>query len=162
MAVEALPSKFTMRWNTMCALMMFGMAVWFFYDGHYNQEYIKKHTNEDGTPMLDLKINRSWGPAGCALTGLYFIYITWGMSRKKISVDEKGITFSDGKNIPLDSLTRIDKSKFKTKGKLLIEYEAGGKTEQIILKDTVYDGINSLLQEILRLTGKDKEMNQAD
>ncbi len=159
MAVEALPSKFSLRWNMMCGIMLLFMAGYFYYDGHYNQAYIDKNT-VDGVPNLDLKINQFYGPVGCVITGLYFGYVCFNLSRKKITVDEKGITFSDGKVIPLDSLTRIDKSKLKSKGKLYIEYEAGGKVEKIEIRDTVYDGVNDLLGEILRLTGKDAAQSE--
>ncbi len=154
MAVTALPSKFTMKWNTLCAVVCLFMAGYFYYDGHYNKEYIEKET-VDGVPSLDLKINQTYGPICCVISAVYLGYMVFSLSRKKIVVDENGLTLADGTTIPLDRLTKIDKSKFKKRGKVYIEYEDGDKVSTLELKDTVYDGIDALLAEILKLTGQD-------
>lgn len=161
MAVTALPSKFTLKWNSMCAFLCLGMAVWFYYDGHYNEEFITKET-VDGKPSIDLQINRVYGPVGCLLTAGYLGYMVFALSKKKVTVDENGITLADGKNIPLDSMTKIDKSKFRKKGKVFIEYEDGEKVAVLELKDTVYDGIKEVINEILRLTGQEPEKAEED
>ena len=161
MAAVATPSKFAMKWNALCGVIILGMAAYFYYDGNYNKAYIEKNTI-DGKPNLDLRINQSYGPIGCVLTSIYFGFLVFSMSKKRVVVDEKGMTFHDGKNIPLDCLTKIDKSKLKTKGKLFIEYEMDGQVATVVLKDTEYDNINGVLDEILRLTGQESSEASAE
>ena len=159
MAVTALPSKFALRWNTLCAVICLLVAGYFYYDGHYNKEYIEKEMI-DGKPSIDLQINRTYGPIGCVITAMYLGYMVYSLSKKKVVVDDNGLTFSDGKNIPLDCLTKIDKSKLKNKGRLLIEYEDGDKVATVELRDTVYDGVNEVLAEILKLTAKESGQSE--
>ena len=61
MAIVAPLSRYK-RNNHMIALVVcLGLAAWFHYDGHYNKEFIDKHT-VDGKPDDTLIINQQ-GPA---------------------------------------------------------------------------------------------------
>ena len=154
MAMTAGPSKYAMKMNYIYIALCVGFTIYMIYDGYFNQKFIDKYTKEDGSPKITLTINKSWGPIGCAAGAIWFGIATYSLSRRKLVVDEKGLTFEDGTFIPLDSLTKIDKSKFKKSGKILIDYEVDGETKTFKLRDSIYDDIKGILDEILVLTGK--------
>ena len=161
MAMTTGYSKFAMKMNFIYIVVCLACTLWLVYDGYFKKEFIAKNTREDGTPNVTLQINKTWGPISCVVCAIWFGYAAMALSRRKLIVDEKGLTFEDGTVIELDSLTKIDKSKFKASGKILIDYEVGGETKTLKLRDSVYDDVPGVLDEILKLTGKGDKQEQS-
>ncbi len=162
MALTTGPSGYAMKMNYIYIVVCLACTLWLLYDGYYKEEFIKENTREDGTPNITLQINKTWGPISCVAGAIWFGYAAFALSRRKLTVDENGLSFEDGTVIPLDSLTKIDKSKLKSSGKLLIDFEANGETKTLKLKDSVYDDVDGVLDEILNLTGKNEKKDLSE
>ena len=162
MAMTTGPSRYAMKMNYLYIAMCVGFTIYMIYDGYFSQKFIEENTREDNTPNVTLQINKTWGPISLVGLTIWFGYSTLMLKRRKLTVDEKGLTFEDGTVIPLDSLTKIDKSKLKNRGKIFIDYEANGETKTIKLKDSIYDDVDGVLEEILKLTGKGEKKEQSE
>ena len=153
MATTAKGSTYTRNTSFFIALACLLGVVWCLYDGWISEEFQKSHVREDGSPNVNLQFSRYYGPIGCGVAALYFVIQAIGVGSKKIVADDSGLTVNANQTIPYANLKKIDKSKFKSKGILLIEYESGGAARQLKLSDRTYDNLGLLLDEIVAQTG---------
>jgi hypothetical protein len=149
MAIEAPLSKYK-RHNFIIAIVVcLVMAVWFGYDGRFNQDFIAKHTLAQGQPDGTLIFNQKSPPfffAGALLVGAYWYAVR---SRKLVAADD-ALVFSGGKKIPYDAIEQIDKTHFETKGLFTITYKSeNGNLVQYKLNDRQYDNLKPILEHLV-------------
>jgi len=149
MAIEATISKFKLGTLKIYIAIAILFAAWCIYDGYFNEEWIQEHTEEDGTPEPYLVFNKS-APAyliGFAVLCAVNFFI---IKDKKIIADEDKLTISDKLQIPYDSIEKLDKTYFESKGHFTITYnDAQGKEKSLKISDKKYDNLNAILDEIV-------------
>ncbi len=153
MATTAKGSTYTRNTSFIIALACLAFLAYCLYDGWVSENFQKKYMNEDGSPSVNLQLNRYYMPIGCGAAALYFLINAVGLGSKKIVADDSGLTVNSSATIPYANLKKIDKSKFKSKGVLMIDYESGGVAKQLKLSDRTYDNLGLLLDEIVAQTG---------
>lgn len=91
---------------------------------------------DPGEAKSDIDIYFNYG-AGivCALVGLPML--VWvAMSRSRwIAADRQSITTSWGQTVPFDTVTSINKSKWKNKGIAVVKYDDGGRPRRFVVDD---------------------------
>jgi len=158
MAVEVTGSRYTCRTNYLIAAACIVFGLWFLYDGWFNDEFIQDHmsldevTNEQ-QPNVDLMINRLWAPIFCGIVMVVFVIFAIRLKSKKIVTDNEGLILSNGQKITFNDIRQIDKRFFDQKGYFSIEYGPTGSTKEIKFDDRTWDGLRSLLDEIVKQTG---------
>lgn len=149
MAIEAPLSKFKRNNFLIGIAICVGLAIWFAYDGYYNKKFIDKHTDGEGRPNSTLVFNRKSPPfligAAVLLGGYLFI-----IRSKKAIADETELVINTKEKIPYDSIEKIDKTNFDSKGHFTITYkdEAGGEVNRKI-SDRTYDNLAAILEHLV-------------
>jgi hypothetical protein len=147
MSIEAPLSKYKKQNLMIMAAVLAVLGVWFWYDGHYNQTFIDKHTvngKADGT----LDFNRKAPPfmlIGAALFGIRF----WMLKDKKIVANDQGLTY-EKLTIPYDRMDSIDKTFFDKKGYFIVHYRDGqDQVKQVQISDRQYDNVPAVLDHLV-------------
>jgi len=143
MAIEAPISKFKKTNIKIYIILCIIAAIWFGYDGYLNEEFIEKNT-EDGVPNGILKFNQKSPPffVGAAiLLGVYF----FKMRKRKLLAEENELVFSNNKKISYDSIQKINKTYFESKGYFIITYNKDGKEVDLRINDRIYDNLEDIL-----------------
>lgn len=148
MAIEAPLSKFKKSSLIIYAVVCLGAAAWFGYDGAYNEAFIKEHS-EDGVADSTLAFNRKAPPyifGVAVLLGGYLFVIR----NKKIIADENELIISDKERISYESIEKIDKTHFESKGYFVITYkkEGGGEVDRK-LNVKAYDNLAPVLDHLV-------------
>jgi hypothetical protein len=147
MSIEAPLSKYKKNNLIITAAVLAGLGVWFWYDGHYSQTFINKHT-VNGAPDGTLDFNRKAPPfmlIGAALFGIRF----WMLKDKKIVADDKGLT-CEKLTIPYDRMDSIDKTFFDKKGYFIVHYRDGqDRVQQVQISDRLYDNLPAVLDHLV-------------
>ncbi len=146
MAIEATLSGYKKNNTLITIAILAGSAAWLFYDGKYNENFIKKHT-PDGTPDSTLNIHRKSPPyllAGAALVGGYFFYI----KSKKVIADENSLRVNRQK-ISYADIRSIDKTYFSKKGFFTINYSRNGMDCRLKISDRTYDNLQAVLEHLV-------------
>jgi len=149
MAVEAPISKFKKNNLKIYIVVCIGLAIWCAYDGYISEDWIDKHTNPDGTPQAYLVINQK-APyvlsVAALLMGVYFFMV----KDKKLVADENELIISEKEKISIDSIEKIDKTKFDSKGYFVITYKDKGDNEVTCkLSDRRYDNLKAVLEHLV-------------
>ena len=120
MAIEAPISKFKKNNIKIFIVILALMAIWFAYDGYFNEEFINEHTKDDG-PDSSLVFNKKAPPfmAGGAVLLAVYLFTIGG---KKIVADENELVISDTRKIAYDTIEKIDKTHFEDKGYFVVTY----------------------------------------
>ena len=125
------------------------IAIWFTYDGHFNQGFIKNHTNNDGKADSTLAFNRHapYYLGGAAIVlAVYF----WAIKDRKLVADENAFCLSDDEVIKYDAIESIDKTNFAKKGYFVITYkDERGKVVTKELNDQNWDHLAPLLDHLV-------------
>ena len=103
-------------------VMLLIAAVYFAYDGYFNEKFMKKHTNL-GKADSTLVFNRKSPPfflAGAVVFAVWF----WKVKDKKLIADDEAIVFSEKDKIPYSSIESINKTNYDSKGFFIIEYKS--------------------------------------
>jgi len=149
MAIEAPYSKYR-RQNCLIFIIAFiVLSTWCVYDGYLNDEWIAEHTNEDGTPQPYLTVNRQ---APYVFVPLVILIGTFWYSvrDKKIVAEENELIISEKEKIPYDSIQKIDKTNYDSKGFFVITYKTGQGSEvdkKISYKS--YDNLKPVLEHLV-------------
>jgi len=145
MAVEAPLSKFKRNNILIYIVICVGLALWCAYDGYFNEEFQSKHTDAEGKPQAYLVFNRIAPPffAAGAIILAVFLY---AVRNKKIVAEENEIVINGKDRIPYDSIEKIDKTRFGSKGFFVITYKdkLGNEVNRKISYKT-YDNLEALL-----------------
>ncbi len=149
MAIEASLSKYKRHNFIIGIVVCLVMALWFGYDGHFNQKFIAEHTLEQGRPDFALSFNQKSPPfffAGALLVGGYWYAVR---NRKLVAADD-ALVFSGGKRIPYDAIEQIDRTHFEAKGLFTITYKSqSGSLVQHKLNDRQYDNLKPILEHLI-------------
>lgn len=148
MAIEAPLSKYKKNSFKIGIVVLVGLAIWFAYDGYRNEKFIKKHTDQNGVPDGTLVFNRKVPPylAGAAvLLGLYL----FAVKDKKVIAGQDSLIVGK-RQIAYDSIEKIDKTHFDSKGYFVITYkDYQGVDADLKLSDRTYDNLPAILDELI-------------
>ena len=149
MALEAPISKFKKNNLRIYIVVLLLLAAWCTYDGYFNDDWIQKHTDDNGQPEVYLVFNRYASPilvAGAALLAICLI-IT---QKNKIIADENELVLSEKKSIAYDTIEKIDKTNFESKGYFTITYKnQKGSEAKLKLSDRRYDNLTAVLDHMV-------------
>lgn len=149
MAIEAPLSKFKKNNLKIYIAFCIGLAIWCAYDGYFNEKWIEEHTDADGNPQTYLVVNRKAPPyliGAAVLLGAYLFAIR----NKKILADESELIISAKEKIPYDSIQKIDKTHFGSKGYFIITYKNKDGCEiNRKINNKKYDNLSAVLDELV-------------
>ncbi len=92
-----------------------GLSIWCIYDGYFNDKFIEKHTNADGSNQTYLICNRN-GPF-VLIPAAVVIAIWMAMACKKnLLADNEQLTINNKTIIKYDDIETVDKTHFDQKG----------------------------------------------
>jgi len=148
MAIEAPLSKYKKNSFKIGIVILIGLAIWFAYDGYRNEKFIQKHTDQNGTPDSTLVFNRKSPPyliGAAVLLGVYLFVI----KGKKVVADENSLVIGR-RQIAYDSIEKIDKTHFDSKGYFIITYkDYQGVDADLKLSDGTYDNLSEVLDKLI-------------
>ena len=149
MAIEAPYSKYRKTNFKIAIVILVIFAGWFFYDGYYNEDFIKKNTDADGNLNSTLVFNRQsppWLILAAVAAGAYLFII----SSRKIIAEENELIISHKEKIPYDAIQKIDKTHFESKGFFIITYnDKDGPEVRRRLSDRAYDNLSAVLEHLV-------------
>ncbi len=149
MALVAPFSKYTRKsfliWIALCV----GFGAYCVYDGYFNQTFIDKHTDADGNPDSTMVFNQK-APAVLigisVLLGGYLLIIR----NRKITAEENALVINGKLSIPYDSIEKIDKTHFDSKGHFTLTYKnSSGKETDLKISDKKYDNLKAILDHLV-------------
>ena len=149
MAIEACYSKYKKNNFKIYIVICLALAAWCAYDGYFNETWIEKHTNPDGSPQPYLSFNRS-APPYVAVAAIFFAGCLFAVGGKKIVADEDKLILNNGTEIGYDSIEKIDKSNFESKDYFVVTYKdkSGGETE-VKLSGRKFDNMAAILDKLV-------------
>ena len=157
MAIEAPFSKFKKTNFKIYIVVCITAAVIFAYDGYLSKykwskryNFYKKHVvDNDGKPTSTMNFNRKSPPFFIGAAALLSLYL-FAVRNKKIIADESELIISDKERISYDSMQKIDKTHFGSKGFFLITYKSkDGRQVGRKLSDRTYDNLAAILDELV-------------
>ncbi len=148
MAIEAPLSKHKKTGFKIYIAVCIVLAVWFGYDGYFNEKFREKHTGADGTPNSTLVFNQKSPPFFIGVAALLGVYL-FATRNKKVIADENELIISDKERIAYDSIQKIDKTHFDSKGFFLITYDKGSSEVNRKLSDKTYDNLAAILDHLV-------------
>ena len=149
MAIEAPISKFKKNGLIIYIVVCLAASIWLGYDGYLNEEFKEKHVGADGKPDGILIFNQK-GPVfligAAVLLGGYLLTL----KNKKLIADENELVFSDKEKIAYDSIQKIDKTHFDSKGHFILTYknENNDEVDRKINKRK-YDNLAAVLDHLV-------------
>lgn len=156
MAIEAPYSKYNKTSFKIAIFFCIGAAVIFAYDGYLSKyewsmrrSFYEKHVI-DGKPDGDMVFNQK---SPFAFIALAVILALWYNARKnrKLIADENELIINDIKKIPYDSIEKINKTYFDSKGYFTITYKnKDGKEIDQKLSDRMYDNMKEILELLVK------------
>jgi len=149
MAIEAPLSKHKKTNLKIYIIVCLVLAIWFGYDGYFSDKFREEHTDDNGIPDGVLVFNQKSPPffAGAAvLLGVYLFAI----KSKKVIADENELIISAKERVAYDSIQKIDKTHFGSKGYFIITYKGKNGVEiDRKLNDRMYDNLAAILDELV-------------
>ncbi len=147
MAIEAPLSSYKKKNMLIMMVVLIGLGLWFYYDAHHNEKFIEKHT-VDGKADSTLNFNLKSPPyligAGIVL-GIYFFIV----KGKKITADDD-VLKTGKETIAYDTIEKIDKTHFDSKGYFIITYaDSGGQSKDLKISDRTYDNLGAVLDHVV-------------
>ena len=148
MAIEAPISKFKKNGLKIYIVVCLAAAIWLGYDGYLSEEFKEKHVDADGKPDSVLIFNQK-GPVfligAAVLLGGYLL----SLRNKKLIAEENELVFSDKEKIAYDSIQRIDKTHFDSKGYFVLTYtNKNNKEVDRKINKTRYDNLAAVLDHL--------------
>jgi len=149
MAIEAPISKHKKNNYKTYIVVCIIAAIWFGYDGYLSKKFKAAHTQQDGKPDSTLVFNR-WAPlffiGGAVLFGFYLSKI----QNRKIVAGETELVISNKDRIPYDSIQKIDKTYFDSKGYFIVTHkDSNGREVSRKLSDRNYDNLGAILDHLV-------------
>jgi hypothetical protein len=130
-------------------LVIFGWGIWSIYDGFYeypraNAEF--KRLNPKLVyiphPGLDVPLNKTFGVIMPPLAVLFLIWVFYN-SRGEYRFDGQTLIVPGHPPVPVNSILKIDKSKWDRKGIAYLHYPVAGSAKLSVLRldDFIYDRV---------------------
>ena len=149
MNIEAPISKFKKTNIKICIAVCIGLVIWCVYDAYFNEEFIKKYTDEDGNPTGWLVINKKAPPFLIGAAVLFGMYL-FLLKDRKLLADENELVINNKKRISYDSIQQINKTYFDKKGFFVMTYkDKGGNEARLKLSDRKYDNLPAILERLV-------------
>jgi len=149
MAIEAGLSKFKKNNLKIYIVVLLIFGIWFGYDGHFSEKFREEHTDANGKPDSTLVFNQKSPPFFIGAAVLLGVYL-FAIRNKKIIAEENELIISDKKKITYDSIEKIDKTHFDSKGFFVITYKnKAGAEVNYKLSDRKYDNLSAVLDELV-------------
>ena len=149
MIIEAPASKFRKSNLKIYIIGLILVAVWCAYDGYFNDKWIKDHTDADGKAQTYLVVNKSapkYLVGAAVILGAYLFVI----SSKKVTADENELVIDGKKRITYDTIEKVDKTYYKSKGYFAVTIkDSSGKEAEIKLSDRKYDNLKAVLDKLV-------------
>ena len=152
MAIEAPYSKYNKSSFKIWIFLCLGAAAIFAYDGYlskYEWSFRRSFYDEhviDGKPDGDMIFNQKSPPVFVALA---VVLIVWFYARKnrKIVADDNELILADNTKIPYDSIQKIDRTYFDSKGHFTFTYKnEDGREIDKKLDSRRYDNLKEILE----------------
>lgn len=148
MAIEAPISKFKKNNLKIYIVVCIAIAVWCAYDGYFNETWIQEHTDAEGNAETYLVFNREapyYLISGAILLGVYLYLIR----SRKLVADENCLV-AGKRSISYDSIEKIDKTHFDSKGVFIITYkDTNGSEAKYKVSDRTYDNLGAVLEHLV-------------
>jgi hypothetical protein len=149
MAIEAPISKSKRNNLKIYIVVCILIAVWFGYDGYFNEKFKQKHTDKNGKPDSTLVSNQKAPPVFIAVAVLLGVYF-FAIRNKRLIADENELVISNKEKISYDSIQKIDKTSFDSKGFFLITYKKqDGREVNRKISDRTYDNLAAILDKLV-------------
>ncbi len=157
MAIEAPFSKHGRNTFLIWIAVCIGVAAVFAYDGYLSKyewskrhNFYKKHViDNDGVPTSTMVFNQKSPPffiAAAVILGVWLLAI----KNKKLTADDTELLIDGKKKIPCESIQKIDKTLFESKGRFTLTYRGqNGKEVDIKLSDRTYDNLGAVLEHLV-------------
>ena len=149
MAIEAPISKFKKNGLLIYIVVCLAASAWFAYDGYLNEDFKAEHTGEDGKADSTLVFNQKAPPFGAGIAVLlagYFLLI----KNKKLVADENDLIVSATEKIPYESIQKIEKTHFESKGFFVLTYkDSSGKEVECRINSRRYDNLSAVLEHLV-------------
>ena len=154
MAIEAPMSKFKKNNFKIAIFACVVFAIIFAYDGYLSRyewslrrSFYEKHV-KDGKPDDTMIFNRTAPFCLVAIAALLALRLR-AIKDKKLLADEKQLIINDKEKISYDSIQKIDKTFFSSKGYFVITYKDKDGTEvNRKISDRTYDNLAAILDEL--------------
>lgn len=158
MAIEAPLSKYKKKTFIIWIVVCLSFTALFLYDGYlskykwsmrysfYEEHVLKKGGKPDDTMVW----NQKWLPIICfgaaVLLGAYLLAVR----NKKLVADENELVFSAKEKISYNSIEKIDKTNFGSKGYFIITYkDKSGSEVSRKISDRNYDNLSAVLDHLV-------------
>jgi hypothetical protein len=149
MAIEAPISKFKKTNFKIYIVLCLAAAIWFGYDGYFNQKFREKHINADGNPDSTLVFNKKSPPFFIGAAALLTAYLL-AVRNKKLVADGNELSIGAKEKIPYDSIQKIDKTYFSSKGYFIITYkDKNGDEVSRKISNKGYDNLAAILEYLV-------------
>lgn len=158
MVVEAPISKFKKNNLIIYIAACLVFATIFLYDGYLSKykwstrySFYEEHVlQNDGKPDDTMVWNQKWLPIICGGFAVLFWAILLNTRNKKIVVDENELNINNKEKISLDSIQKIDKTHFKSKGFFVVTYKNENNNEiNRKLSNRTYDNLEAILDKLV-------------
>ena len=155
MAIEAPVSKFRKNNLKVYTAACIIFATFFAYDGYlskyewsHRRGFYEKHA-KDGWPDDTMIFNRT-APIYLVALAAVLMGRLWTLKDKKLLADENELVISNKEKISYDSIQKIDKTNFGSKGFFIITYKnKNGSEVKRKLSDRAYDNLAAVLDKLV-------------
>ena len=149
MAIEAPFSKFRKSNLKIYIVACLAFGAWLAYDGYISEKFIAKHSDEQGVADASLNFNRKAPIALVALVG-FFAACHVVVSKRKLVADEKELIISANERIAYDSIEKIDRTYFESKGYFVVTYkDSSGKETDLRISHKKYDNLKAIVDHLV-------------
>jgi len=155
MAIEAPVSKSRRNNLKVYTAACIVFAIVFAYDGYFSKyqwshrsSFYEKHA-KDGRPD-DTMIFNQIAPIFLVALAAVLMGRLWALKDKKLLADENELVISNKEKISYDSIQKIDKTSFDSKGFFLITYKSeDGREVNRKISDRAYDNLTAVLDKLV-------------
>jgi hypothetical protein len=155
MAIEAPASKFRKNNLKVYTAACIVFAIVFAYDGYlskyqwsHRSSFYEKHVKE-GRPDDTMIFNRI-APIFLVVLAAVLMGRLWALKDKKLLAAENELVIGDKEKISYDSIQKIDKTSFDSKGFFIITYKnKDGSEVNRKLSDKTYDNLAAILDKLV-------------
>jgi hypothetical protein len=149
MALIAPLSKYKKNTCLIWMAVLIGFAAYCVYDGYFNEDFRGKHTGRDGKPDGTMVFNQKAPPVLVGVAVLLGAYL-FVIRNRKVVAEENELVIDGKISIAYDSIQKIDKTNFDSKGHFTITYRGpDGRETDLEISDRNYDNLGAILDHLV-------------